>query len=326
MNAWLICPSTLHSGLASAIASVLLALSVFQLAPAADAGDLSKLRAEALSLVNDARRMQGLNALQPSDRLNSIAQGHAKDMLERNYYSHTSPEGETVGDRFTSSGGSRWKMVAENIARCSGCPVASSERVSDLHRGWMNSPGHRKNILAEGLESFGFGIIGENGKQFAVQTFSGPGLPLDLQPEEEPFEISPQEQVDAAARAINKARKRESLPPVETSEALSAVARRLMPEDPSGEKIMKDQNDLFTLLPAGTQTGWSAINVVAGGCGGCGAQSTVPDIRYFVEQWLEQRENRRALLGPEATHIGFSMLSNGEGRKIAIAVAGSPSK
>lgn len=311
------------TGLVWAFAGILFLLSFGPPALAAETGELGELRARALSLVNDARKRRGLNPLQATERLNSAAQAHAEDMLERSYYSHTSPEGETVSNRYRDRGGSRWKKVAENIARCAGCPtVPTSERVSDFQEGWMNSPGHRQNILAEGLESFGFGIIGENGKQFAVQTFAGPGVPLALRPNEEPVELSPSKQVSAAAHIISTERKREGLAPLKTSEALNTVAQLLLPKDEFGEMIMERPDDLFDLLPAGSVTDWSTIEVVAGECGGCGVQPTRADIRYFIDQWLKHPQNRGTLFGSGATHIGFSMLSNGEGRKIMIAVAG----
>lgn len=309
---WLSHASAPNSGLGLAVAGILFLLS-FGPALAAETGELTDLRAQALSLVNDARKRHGLNSLQATETLNSAAQAHAADMLKRNYYSHTSPEGETVSDRYRDRGGSRWKKVAENIARCAGCPtVPTAERVSEFQEGWMNSPGHRQNILAAGLESFGFGIIGENGRQFAVQTFAGPGVPLALRPNEKPVELSPSEQVSAAADILSTERKREGLAPLETSEALNTVAQRLLPKDKFGEMIMKRPDDLFDLLPAGSEADWSTIEVMAGACGGCGVQPTRADIRYFIDQWLKDPRNRGTLFGSGVTHIGFSMLSTGE--------------
>ncbi|OHV73318.1 hypothetical protein LCM4579_10350 [Ensifer sp. LCM 4579] len=305
------------------VAAILLSLCFSAAALAGETGDLASLRAEALALVNEARSRHGLDPLQATGRLNSAAQAHAEDMLARNYYSHTSPEGEDVGDRYRDRGGSRWQKVAENIARCTACPsVPTAERVSEFHEGWMNSPGHRRNILARGLKSFGFGIIGEGGRQFAVQTFAGPGVPFALQSGEEPVALSAKEQVAAAARLINEQREQQGRAVLKTSEALNTLAQRLLPKDLSDDRIMERPDGLFELLPPGSAREWRTINVAAGGCGGCGTQPTGADIRYFVDQWLENSQNRAALLGSEPTHLGFAMLATGEGRKIAIAVAG----
>jgi uncharacterized protein YkwD len=111
---------------------------------AASTGDLEELRARALELVNQARREQGLQPLELGPNVNQAALSHARDMLRRNYYSHTSPEGETVQDRYVEAGGSKWRLTAENIARCAGCTSGpDTEAVERLHRGWMNSPEHR---------------------------------------------------------------------------------------------------------------------------------------------------------------------------------------
>ncbi|WP_324765481.1 CAP domain-containing protein (plasmid) [Sinorhizobium meliloti] len=319
--------SFLRAGHSLTVASVIVPFLLGQPAVAAESGRLAELRAQALSLVNAARKQHGLNPLQSTEILNSAAQAHAEDMLRRNYYSHTSPEGETISDRYRDRGGSRWKKVAENIARCTGCPaVPSASRVAELQQGWMNSPGHRQNILANGLESFGFGIIGESGREFAVQTFAGPGVPVALQPDEEAAELSPPEQVDVAARMINRERRREGLAPVKASGALNAVAQRLVPKGESEERIMKQPDRLYDLLPEDSETQWKKIEVVAGGCGGCGAKPTAADIRYFVDQWLQDPQNGGTLLSSDATQIGFAMFANGEGRKIGIAVTGDTSE
>ncbi|MEX0760457.1 MAG: CAP domain-containing protein, partial [Tistlia sp.] len=152
-------------------------------APAAalDTGELAALRERALSLVNEARQVEGLAPLEAGDSLAAAAQKHAEDMALRDYYAHASPEGETVRDRFRTEGGSDWQLVAENIATCRRCePPPDETRVQAFHEGWMDSPPHRENILAPGLTRFGFGIAGTERQTYAVQTFAGPGQPRGL--------------------------------------------------------------------------------------------------------------------------------------------------
>jgi uncharacterized protein YkwD len=91
-------------------------------------------------------------------------------MLKRGYFDHVSPEGTTGQDRL----GGDWRLVAENIAMCTGCS-ADAARVEEFHAGWMESAGHRANILAEGITAFGFGLAVEADTIYAVQTFAGPG-------------------------------------------------------------------------------------------------------------------------------------------------------
>ena len=119
---------------------------------AAEPGDLPELRSKALELVNEAREKHGLPDLQPRPELDRAAQAHAEDMLNRNYFDHVSPEGKTVFDRYVAAGGSRWRLVAENIGRCATCK--GSPRIADVTRlqdGWMRSAPHRENILSRYL-------------------------------------------------------------------------------------------------------------------------------------------------------------------------------
>lgn len=286
--------------------------------------DIEALREQALALVNEAREEEGLEPLELGGDLTEAAQAHASDMLERGYYAHESPEGDTVQDRYLDAGGGRWQVVAENIARCLGCePPVGEERIEGLHGGWMDSPPHRENILAPGLSGFGFGVAaGEEGRLYAVQTFAGPGVPRGLQPEEEPVPLTAEEQVARAVQGLNRARERAGLPPVEPSGALGEVARALLPPEDQEEFALAAPEDLFATLPEGERTDWRSLGVVAGACGGCGTEPVAADIRDFRGRWLEDPGYRGTLLDPEATHAGFVLRANGEGRKVAVLVVG----
>ncbi len=83
-------------------------------------------------------------------------------MLRRAYYDHVSPEGETVRDRVRAAGGSRRRGLAENIAKGLFTP-------DEVVRRWMNSSGHRRNILHRGAAEMGLGVaFGENENGFEV--------------------------------------------------------------------------------------------------------------------------------------------------------------
>lgn len=94
---------------------------------------------EVLDLVNAARREEGCRPLQLNDALVKAAGGHASDMANRKYFSHETPEGKTAGRRMRDAGWSG-QSYGENIA--AGYP--SAERVVAA---WMESDGHRENIL-----------------------------------------------------------------------------------------------------------------------------------------------------------------------------------
>ena len=76
-------------------------------------------------------------------------------MISRGYFSHTNPDGQSPFDRM-KAGGITYSYAAENIAQ-------GYQTVFDVHSGWMNSLGHRTNILAPEYTLLGVGIVGGSG-------------------------------------------------------------------------------------------------------------------------------------------------------------------
>jgi uncharacterized protein YkwD len=118
-----------------------------QTAPLAD---LAAVRDAMLAAVNEARRTAGLAPLVLDDRLNAAAQEHAQDMLARAYYSHWSPDGASPRTRVLAAGYLP-QTVAENIAE-------GEFTVNGVMSGWMNSSGHRSNILGGAFRHLGVGL------------------------------------------------------------------------------------------------------------------------------------------------------------------------
>lgn len=96
--------------------------------------------AHVFDLINAEREDRGCAPLNFDPRLNRAAQRHADAMARQNFFAHKGPDGTSAGQRAVSSG-YRWIMVAENIA-------AGHLRPEEVVDGWMNSPGHRANILS----------------------------------------------------------------------------------------------------------------------------------------------------------------------------------
>ncbi|MCK9228741.1 MAG: CAP domain-containing protein [Syntrophorhabdaceae bacterium] len=121
-----------------------------------------------INLTNKARALNGLSHLNENPLLNTIAEKRAEDMFEKQYFDHVSPFGEKASD-IAQRVGYRYKTIGENIA--SGRFV-TNQKVID---GWMQSPGHRKNILSTDVEDLGAAIIKGNmhGEEtcIAVQIF-----------------------------------------------------------------------------------------------------------------------------------------------------------
>lgn len=306
--------------------SLLVILSVFISADAALAETtIETLRARALEMVNASRAENDLPPLKRDPALTQAAQAHADDMLKRDYYSHTSPEGGSVSDRFQAAGGSKWLLTAENIAKCEGCdPPLSLDHVRQMHEGWMDSPGHRRNILRRGLDRFGYGMaIDADGTLYAVQTFAGPGTPNggDAQAEAEP--IDPQEQLRIALETINEQRRAAGRKPLEKSTPLTLAALAMAPRPEAGEFTVKNSGDIYENLPDGEANNWSSLTLLTASCGGCGVAPVAADVRSFTKQWLEHADYAKMLLAEEATHLGFAMASNGQGKKVALGLIGA---
>ncbi len=105
-----------------------------------------------LGLVNDARQGVGASAVARDDGLDSVALAHSRDMVEHGFIGHTSPTTGTAADRVTHAG-YRSGLVLENIGR--------GYSAAEIHRGLMESPGHRANILNPDVSHVGIGVVAE---------------------------------------------------------------------------------------------------------------------------------------------------------------------
>lgn len=186
----------------------------------------------------------------------------------------------------------------------------------------MDSPGHRRNILLPGLDRFGFGFAGNSEVLYAVQTFAGPGLPRGAEGGERPARLPPGAETVTALAAINEARGRAGAAELRASPALAQAARALLPPPGGGAGELAPAGDLIAAIPDGQRSGWQAVSVVLGSCGGCGAAPAAADVRSFQERWLADPAYRRTLLDPRMTHLGFALAANGGGAKTTLAMLG----
>jgi uncharacterized protein YkwD len=117
--------------------------------PPPGGGGTSSTEREVLDLTNAARRNQGCGPLALDDSLVEAAGRHASDMVRRHYMDHTNPDGQDPGDRMAAAGwhGSGW---GENIA-------AGYSTAQKVFNAWMNSDGHRANILNCRFTKIGIG-------------------------------------------------------------------------------------------------------------------------------------------------------------------------
>lgn len=103
-----------------------------------------------LARVNDEREKAGVKRLAFRTDLQNVARLYSRDMLERKYFGHVSPEGEDVGDRLGKQGIS-YQVAGENLAY--------APDVDTAHEGLMKSEGHRHNILGPSFGHIGIGVI-----------------------------------------------------------------------------------------------------------------------------------------------------------------------
>ncbi|OFZ19112.1 MAG: hypothetical protein A2X94_10205 [Bdellovibrionales bacterium GWB1_55_8] len=125
--------------------------------------DLSEAQG-VFSLTNEYRAANGLSPLIWNSQLASAAQDFAERMANEGFFDHTSPDGVTVGERITSAGYD-WRTYGENIAYGYSTPEATMQ-------GWINSSGHRANILGQGYKDLGVGYArSKSGTGYWVQDF-----------------------------------------------------------------------------------------------------------------------------------------------------------
>lgn len=128
-------------------------------------GNAAIMAKEVGQILNKQRQHQGLNQLKFNNRLTKAAERHACDMAANGYFSHTGRNGSSVKTRIDSTG-YRACIAAENIAWGQRTPG----RVMDT---WMQSKGHRANILRGGVKEVGIALVQDDtGRPIWVQVFA----------------------------------------------------------------------------------------------------------------------------------------------------------
>lgn len=129
--------------------------------------DVKSLESEVIRLVNVERSKNGLGPLTQNWELSRVARYKSQDMMNKGYFSHTSP---TYGSpfRMMESFGIRFSAAGENIAKGQRTPA-------EVMRDWMNSPGHKANILNGSYQQIGVGVAKDSsGRFYWTQMFIKP--------------------------------------------------------------------------------------------------------------------------------------------------------
>jgi len=127
-----------------------------------------------LDLVNEQRRKQdgALKDVVWEDVLRNTARRHCDDMLLRNYFDHVNPDRMAPADRIALTHRRLVGLTGENIFKLSGYAGDERKLAAEIMKGWMESPGHRENILRREYTHLGVGVSVKDGEVTATQNFA----------------------------------------------------------------------------------------------------------------------------------------------------------
>jgi len=136
---------------------------------AAQSNKIKEIEEDVFDLTNEVRSDYGLKTLKHDVRASNAARAHAEDMLKRNYFSHTSPNGTSHMDRLNQAGVDP-KIAGENIGMVFN-PGLKLDIPELLMEGWINSPEHAENIFNPYWRYSGVGTAMYNNKTTVAQEF-----------------------------------------------------------------------------------------------------------------------------------------------------------
>ncbi len=139
--------------------------------------EIAEAEALLVYLSNHERMKRGLPPLRPHVKLSAVARGHSREMCEKRYFGHGSPDPKrrSPADRFEIVFGYRPRCIAENVARRAWRPIWAFNlaNVRESHEDLMTSTGHREAILWERPDHIGVGIaVDENGDYWVTENFA----------------------------------------------------------------------------------------------------------------------------------------------------------
>jgi len=127
------------------------------------------LEEDVLARVNQIRQDEGLKPLRVNRPLTAIARGFSRQMAVENFFSHEAPSGETLEDRIRDAR-LDFARIGENIYKCTNLPNPAASAV----KAWMNSPGHRHNVLTAEYSETGIGVWKQGKTYYFTQDFIRP--------------------------------------------------------------------------------------------------------------------------------------------------------
>jgi uncharacterized protein YkwD len=136
--------------------------------PSPGSSTILQLEREAFALINSQRASQGLPSLLWSEEVARVARHHSQNMANYKFFSHQGLDGRMVNDRADSVGLTKWRAISENIAFMRGY----AKPVDFAVQKWMESPGHRRNLLGQSWKETAVGVaIAPDGSYYFTQVF-----------------------------------------------------------------------------------------------------------------------------------------------------------
>ena len=138
-------------------------------AAAAQSPTAAEMETLVYARINDIRQEEGLAPLQPNGPLAEVARQYSQRMADENFFGHVSPAGDGPAQR-VSEANILYAMVGENLFTSTNAPDPAPLAV----QGWMESPGHRENILRSGFTETGVGVWQRGSTYYFTQLFMRP--------------------------------------------------------------------------------------------------------------------------------------------------------
>jgi uncharacterized protein YkwD len=119
-------------------------------------------------MINNIRVANGLNALAFDGSLNDVAKVRSQDLIDRNYFSHYTPEGTNVFNLMKSMNVG-YRYAGENLAQCAPASIGTPEAFLNA---WMNSPTHMANILRAQYTLIGVSMVEIDSRRVVTTVFT----------------------------------------------------------------------------------------------------------------------------------------------------------
>jgi uncharacterized protein YkwD len=133
-----------------------------------NAAEMNEYENAIAAMINNIRVENGLGALAADGSLNSVAGIRSSDLINRNYFSHYTPEGTNVFDTMRENGVG-FRYAGENLAQSA---PAEAGTVEGFLNAWMNSPTHKANILRPQYEKIGVSMAQVDSRRVVTTVFT----------------------------------------------------------------------------------------------------------------------------------------------------------